>query len=97
MTIDQAKIICKAHINYILENIHNNHTPEEIGIAIELIAKKVSNNEYSRTLSFYNMWRRGDLADYPNDSMYNMIILLNSIDLCIWFIYVNFEIWTELL
>ena len=83
MTIDQAKIICKAHVDYVLKNIPNNHTPEKIGIAIELIAKKVPVNEYSKILVTYNSWRRGDIEEYPNSSIFNMSVLLNLIDLCI--------------
>jgi SPX domain protein involved in polyphosphate accumulation len=81
MNIDQAKKICKAHVKYVLEDIPNDYTPEEIGIAIDVISDIVRHYSVSHSdiISTYNLWRRGDILNYPNNSVYNMEILKESV------------------
>jgi hypothetical protein len=81
MKIEQAKTICKAHVKYILDDILNDYTPEEIGIAIHTIAiaiKPIIDYNY-KVLVQYNEWRRGYLQEYPLNTVYNMNILKESI------------------
>lgn len=81
MKLDQAKTICKAHVEYVLDDIPNTYTPEEIGIAIDVISDTVRHYSVSHSdiLDKYQLWRRGDLLNYPNNSIYNMNILKESI------------------
>ena len=81
MKIDLAKTICKAHVKYVLDDIPNNYTPEEIGIAIHTIAiaiKPIIDYNY-KVLVQYNLWRRGEIDNYPLNTMYNMNILKESV------------------
>ena len=83
MNIEQAKTICKAHIEYVLNGTKNDYTPSEIGIAIHTIAiaiKPIIDYNY-KVLVQYNEWRRGYLQDYPQNSIYNMEILKESVNL----------------
>ena len=81
MKIEQAKTICKAHVKYILDDIPNSYTPEEIGIAIDVISDTVRHYSdiHSNILDKYNLWRRGDIENYTLNSIYNMNILAESI------------------
>ncbi len=81
MKIDQAKTICLAHVEYVLNDIPNEYTPEQIGIAIDVISDTVRHYSYmnSTILDNYNLWRRGDIEHYPSNSIYNMGILKESI------------------
>ena len=81
MNLDLAKTICLAHYEYVINNIPNNYTPSEIGIAIDVIADNVDSVRYY-TLMQYNLWRRGNLEHYPNNSIFNMETLKESINLC---------------
>lgn len=83
MTIDLAKIICKAHVENVLQNIPNSYTPEEIGEAIDVIKDKMYNYSIAKyaILSMYQLWRRGYLEYYPQNTVYNMKILKESITL----------------
>ena len=83
MKIELAKTICKAHVKYVLEDIPNDYTPEEIGISIDVISDTVRHYSVSHSdiISTYNLWRRGDILNYPNNSIYNMNILKESISL----------------
>ena len=81
MNLDLAKTICKAHVKYILDDIPNEYTPEQIGIAIHSIAiaiKPIIDYNY-KVLVQYNLWRRGEIDNYPLNTMYNMNILKESI------------------
>jgi hypothetical protein len=83
MNLEQAKNICKAHVKYVLEDIPNDYTHEEIGIAIHTIAiaiKPIIDYNY-KVLVQYNEWRRGYLQEYPLNTIYNMNILKESISL----------------
>ncbi len=77
MTTTQAKQICLAHVKYVLDGKQNNYTPKQIGEAIQLIADKSK----SDVLYQYNKWRRGDLEEYPNNTVFNMKILKESLNL----------------
>ncbi len=83
MKIELAKKICKAHVEYVLDDVQNDYTPEEIGIAIDVISDTVRHYSdiYSNILDKYNLWRRGDIENYPNNSIYNMNILKKSVNL----------------
>jgi hypothetical protein len=81
MNLQQAKIICNAHANYVLNNVPNKYTVEEIGEAIHYIAivvKPICEYNYN-TLMKYNKWRRGEIENYPTNSTHNMNILKESI------------------
>lgn len=81
MKIELAKTICKAHVKYVLENIQNEYTPEEIGEAIHYIAivvKPICDYNY-KVLMRYNEWRRGYLNEYPLNTVFNMNILKESV------------------
>ncbi len=84
MNIEQAKIICNAHVEYVLNKKPNQYTVEEIGIAIDVIIDIIENvccvKYYA--LNQYQLWRRGELEHYPKNSTYNMEILKESIYLC---------------
>ena len=84
MNLEQAKIICLDHVDYVLNNTQNAYTPEEIGEAIHYIAivvKPICEYNY-KTLMKYNEWRRGYLQEYPTNSIHNMNILKESVNLC---------------
>lgn len=83
MKIDQAKTICLAHVEYVLDDIPNTYKPEQIGIAIDVISDTVRHYSVSHSdiISTYNLWRRGDILNYPNNSVYNMEILKESVSL----------------
>ena len=83
MTIDLAKIICKAHVKYVLDNVPNDYTPYQIGIAIDVIAEQIQDINFMNysVLEMYNFWRRGNLEHYPLNSIYNMEILKESVSL----------------
>lgn len=83
MKIDLAKTICKAHVEYVLNDIPNEYTPEQIGIAIDVISDTVRHYSVSHSdiLDKYQLWRRGDIEYYPNNSIYNMEILKESVSL----------------
>lgn len=81
MNLEQAKTICKAHFKYVIDNIPNNYTPEEIGEAIHYIAilvKPICEYNY-KVLMRYNEWRRGYLQEYPLNTVFNMNILKESV------------------
>lgn len=83
MKIDLSKTICLAHVEYVLDDIPNGYTPEEIGIAIHTIAiaiKPIIDYNY-KVLVQYNEWRRGYLQEYPLNTIYNMNILKESVSL----------------
>ena len=75
MNLKQAKIICLAHIEYVMDKTPTDYTPNEAGIAIDKIISSIKNDFDKSNLIKYNLWRRGDLEDYPNDTFYNMFIL----------------------
>ncbi len=81
MKIEQAKIICLSHVEYVLNGTKNDYTPSEIGIAIDVIIDCIS--EFNIVNFFvlvqYQLWRRGSLEHYPQNSTYNMEILKESI------------------
>jgi hypothetical protein len=81
MTKQKAIEIATSHIDYILHNVSNNHTPEEISEAIEIIAMLVKTIcEYNcNTLKKYNQWRRREINNYPTSTYHNMNILNESI------------------
>jgi hypothetical protein len=83
MNLEQAKIICLAHIEYVLNGTKNDYTIEEIGEAIHYIAisvKPICEYNYN-TLMKYNQWRRGEIENYPTNSTHNMNILKESVTL----------------
>lgn len=57
MNLDQAKTICIAHVKYVLDDIPNDYTPEEIGIAIDVISDTVRHYSVSHSdiISTYNI------------------------------------------
>ena len=75
MEIKQAKIICLAHIEYVMDKKPTDYNPTEVGIAIDKIISTIKNDIDRSNLIKYNLWRRGDLEDYPNDTFYNMFVL----------------------
>ena len=75
MEIKQAKIICLAHIEYVMDGTPTDYTPAEVGIAIDKIISSIENNIDKYNLIKNNLWRRGNLEDYPNDTLSNMFIL----------------------
>ena len=81
MNIELAKIICLTHVEYVLNGTKNDYTVEEIGIAIDVISDAVRHYSVSHSdiISTYNLWRRGDILNYPNNSVYNMNILKESL------------------
>jgi len=83
MNIEQAKIICLSHVDYVLNGTKNDYTPYQIGIAIDVIADNVESINFMNysILSMYNWWRRGNLQDYPQNPSYNMEILKESVHL----------------
>ena len=83
MKIEQAKTICLAHVEYVLEDIPNYYTTEEIGIGIHTIAIAIKPiiDYNDKVLVQYNEWRRGYLQEYPLNTIYNMNILKESVSL----------------
>jgi len=81
MNLEQAKIICNAHVEYVLNNTPNDYTVEEIGIAIDVISDTIKHYsvKHNFILDMYNLWRRGEILDYPNNSTHNMNILKESV------------------
>ena len=75
MEIKQAKIICLTHIEYVMDGTPTDYTPADVGIAIDKVISSIKNDFDKSNLIKYNLWRRGDLEDYPNDTFYNMFIL----------------------
>ena len=76
MNLKQAKIICLAHIEYVMDGTPTDYTPAEVGIAIDKIINSIKNNDFDKSkLILYNLWRRGDIEEYPNDTIYNMFVL----------------------
>ncbi len=81
MNIEQAKIICLSHIEYVLNGTKNDYTVTEIGIAIDVIIDCISDFNIVNffVLVQYQFWRRGNLEHYPANSTYNMEILKESV------------------
>ena len=83
MNLKQAKKICLSHAEYVLNGTKNDYTPKEIGEAIHYIAivvKPICEYNY-KILMRYNSWRRGDIEHYPTNSIHNMNILKESVNL----------------
>jgi hypothetical protein len=83
MNIEQAKIICLEHVEYVLNGTKNDYKPYQIGIAIDVIAEQILDINFMNyyVLEMYNFWRRGNLENYPKNSIYNMEILKESVNL----------------
>jgi hypothetical protein len=84
MKLEQAKIICLAHVEYVLNGIKNDYTVTEIGIAIDVNIDCISESNIVNlfVLVQYQLWRRGNLEHYPKNSTHNMNILKESVYLC---------------
>ena len=83
MNIEQAKTICLAHVEYVINDTKNNYTPSEIGEAIDVIIDCIADFNIVNffVLVQYQLWRRGNLEHYPQNSIYNMEILKESVNL----------------
>lgn len=80
MNLEQAKIICLAHVDNVLNNKPNNYTVTEIGIAIDVLKESIKqhNKLCYYLLDLYNQWRRGTINDYPLEKT----DLQDCIDIC---------------
>jgi hypothetical protein len=82
MKLEQAKIICNTHVEYVYNGTKNDYTPTQIGIAIDILKESIKphNKLCYYLLDLYNQWRRGTIDIYPLEKtdLQDCIVICNK-------------------